>query len=153
MRRAAGLVAAGVLSAPMARAVDAPWRRETPASTTVAAADDAGAAPRSSVAATASSHVPSTPPLDLSPSTIRAAIQDSKRPEDDLRPAGGPTFGPVGGTHAAGVDRAFRAAELPSCLTADAFRFDAPVVSGVPFGGLFALPVWAHAIVTGRCRD
>ena len=95
---------------------------------------------------------PPTKPLDLSPATIREAIASSKRPEDDVRSAGGATFGAAPTTRAASIDRAFRDAEIPTCMTPEAFRFDPPVIVGIPLPGFFALPVWAHAIATGKCR-
>ncbi len=116
-----------------------------------AASVPAGGRPPSVASPAKTSAAP--PALDLSPATIREAIAASKRPEDDLRPVGGATFGGSAAmTQAARTDRAFRDAEIPTCMTPDAWRFESPAIGPISVSGLLALPFLAHAIATGKCR-
>ena len=45
-------------------------------------------------------------------------------------------------------------ASTPGCLSGNALKHDPPpVVAGFQLGGLLAIPVWAHAVATGKCKS
>ncbi len=154
----------------VARAADAP-----PAATAPADASTGGAAPKpasrdrpandvatkatsggrsaNDVGTTPSARPPPTAPaaVDISDPVIRKAIVDSREPADDIPAAAPSSFGREQ-TSAQRIDRRFADADLPSCLGQDATRFVPPRVGPFDFSGLLALPFWAEAIATGRCR-
>ena len=91
-------------------------------------------------------------PLDISPSTLRRAIDDAKDPLDDVALSPGGGFGTAGARQER-IDQSFRDADIPSCMTPEAFRFEPPRIGPFAFGGLLAAPFLLHAIVTGKCRN
>jgi hypothetical protein len=95
---------------------------------------------------------PRVPPVDISDRVIKKAIVDSKELMDDIVPVGRASFGSGGSTPQRRIDRTFKDAEIPSCLTTDALKFAPPVIGFVGFGGVLALPFWLNAIGTGKCR-
>ncbi|MBV8635964.1 MAG: hypothetical protein JO002_15820 [Burkholderiaceae bacterium] len=50
------------------------------------------------------------------------------------------------------MTRAFNEAKVPDCLHADAMKFTPPQIGPVALGGVFALPFWGYAALTGKCR-
>jgi hypothetical protein len=94
---------------------------------------------------------PATPRLDLSASVIRKAIADSRDPLDDVATPRGTAFG-TGAPRRQGTDQAFKRAEIPTCMTPEAYKFDPPQVGPFGLGGMLALPFLVHAIATGKCR-
>jgi hypothetical protein len=92
-----------------------------------------------------------TPPLDLSSPVIKRAIADSKDPLDDVVLPHGTTFG-SGPPERQGTDQAFKRAEIPTCMTPEAYKFDPPQIGPFVLDGMLALPFLVHAIATGKCR-
>ena len=91
------------------------------------------------------------PPLDLSVTVMRQAIADSRDPLDDVVVARA-SFGAGGGSGQREIDRAFKRAEIPTCMTPEAYKFDPPQIGPLGLGGFLALPFLVHAIATGKCR-
>jgi hypothetical protein len=87
---------------------------------------------------------------------VRATVAEMPRLPDPQGRAdfgGGATAGLGAGST---TERAFRAAEVPDCLKADALKHAPPVVyvAGVPIvlGGLLAIPHLVYATSTGKCK-
>jgi hypothetical protein len=105
--------------------------------------------------------------LDVSDKVVRAAIVDSGDATGDVTEPGRRAFGRVPSGQAK-IDRAFKDAEIPSCMTTDAFKFDplrigpftviAPkkpihdLVVHEPFVYDIRLLFFAHAVLSGACR-
>jgi hypothetical protein len=92
------------------------------------------------------------PALDLSPGVLHQAVKDSIDPADDLPAPPRGAFGAPGPTRQQKIDRAFVDAEIPSCMTMDAWKFAPPMIGFIPIPGFFAAPLWMRNIVTGKCR-
>lgn len=91
--------------------------------------------------------------VDISEPVIHRAIVDSADPMDDIVSATPNAFGRGPMTPQQRIDARFRDADIPSCLTTDAFKF-VPAKIG-PFdtaGTPLALPFLVQAIATGKCR-
>jgi hypothetical protein len=112
--------------------------------------------------------VASTPrSLDVTDKVVRAAIIDSGDANGDVTEPSRRAFGRVPSGQVK-VDRAFKDAEIPSCMTTDAFKFDplrigpftviAPkkpvhdLVVHEPFVYDIRLLFLAHAVLSGACR-
>ena len=140
----------GLLAAPAGGVRAAP--PEAPSQPSSRATDSAPPAPDPAAPADPKA-APEPQPLDLGDRVIRKAIVDSRDPMEGVPTSRGAAFGSGGATTAQqGIDRAFREAEIPTCMTADAFRFDPPQFGPFGLGGLLALPFLVHAIATGKCR-
>jgi hypothetical protein len=90
--------------------------------------------------------------LDLSKHVIRHAIADADETDTVSREARPTSFG---GGRASGqerIDQKFKDADIPTCMTMDAWKFDPPRIGPIPVPGIFAAPWLIHAIVTGKCR-
>jgi hypothetical protein len=90
--------------------------------------------------------------LDLSEHVIRHAIADASETDTvsrEMRPAS------FGGSRASGqerIDQKFKDADIPTCMTMDAWKIDPPRIGPIPIPGFFAAPWLIRNIVTGRCR-
>jgi hypothetical protein len=90
--------------------------------------------------------------LDLSAHVIRQAIADADETDTvsrDMRPT---AFGGGRASSQERVDQKFKEADIPTCMTMDAWKFDPPRIGPIPIPGIFAAPWLIHAIATGRCR-
>jgi hypothetical protein len=90
--------------------------------------------------------------LDLSEHVIRHAIADVKTTDDALGEAHAASFGSAGSARQEKIDQKFKQADIPTCMTMDAYKFDPPHIGPIPVPGFFAAPWLIHAIVTGKCR-
>jgi hypothetical protein len=104
------------------------------------------------VATGAAPRAEAPPPLDLSATVIRQAIIDSRDPVDDVVVPHGGAFGAGGPAGPPKIDAAFKQAQIPTCMTPEAYKFDPPQIGFVGLGGFLALPYLVHAIATGKCR-
>ncbi len=92
-------------------------------------------------------------PVDISDPVIHKAIADSKDLMDDIVSTAPTAFGNQPMTPQQRIDRGFRDAEIPSCLTTEAFRFLPAKIGPFDVGGTpLALPFLVQAITTGKCR-
>jgi hypothetical protein len=108
--------------------------------------------PATSSPETADRNARVTARLDLSKHVIRHAIADTDETDTVSREARPSSFG---GGRASGrerIDQKFKDADIPTCMTMDAWKFDPPRIGPIPVVGIFAAPWLIHAIVTGKCR-
>ena len=93
----------------------------------------------------------SKPPLDLGDRVLRAAAVGIKSP---IRRMADASHQDLDSPRPAPFANAIAEAAVPGCLGRDALEHDPPpVVAGFVLGGLLALPVYAHAVVTGKCKS
>jgi hypothetical protein len=91
--------------------------------------------------------------LDLSPAVIHKAIADT----DDFVPlpsAGHVAqFGTGGASPRQRIDQKVKDADIPTCMTMDAWKFEQPHIGPIGIVGPLALPWLIHVIATGKCRN
>jgi hypothetical protein len=118
-------------------------------------ADGAPTVPNpSSGTARADASIPKKPDLDLSPGVIHQAVKDSIDPADEIADARAKVaFGTAPLTRQQRIDRAFADAQIPTCMTMDAWKFAPPMLGPIPIPGIFAAPFLVRNIVTGKCRN
>lgn len=93
-----------------------------------------------------------TKPLDLSRRVIRKAAADVKDADEHTAIERTRAFSSGGVNAQQKIDRAFKDAEIPTCLTMDAWKFGPPHIGPIMITGILAAPWLVHVIATGKCR-
>jgi hypothetical protein len=90
---------------------------------------------------------------DISDAVIRQAVKDSIDPHDDATPISQGAFGGGPTDRQARIDRAFDRAQIPTCMTMEAWKIDPPMIGPISLAGtILAAPFLVRNIMTGKCR-